>query len=63
MQTSQPGIYAAGDSCTATWAAEDSPHWFQMRLWTQVGGCARASVYLLVMCMLATFATPFSQRI
>lgn len=33
MQSSMPGIYAAGDACTYT---SDSPHWFQMRLWTQV---------------------------
>ena len=35
METSVPGIFAAGDVCCAAW--EDmSPHWFQMRLWTQV---------------------------
>eukprot|EP00887_Chlorella_sp_A99_P007923 scaffold12.g7923.t1 len=35
MQTSDPSVYAAGDSCSAAWALEDSPHWFQMRLWSQ----------------------------
>lgn len=33
MQSSILGIYAAGDACTYS---SDSPHWFQMRLWTQV---------------------------
>lgn len=33
MQTSIERIYAAGDVCYAGW--EWSPHWFQMRLWTQ----------------------------
>ncbi len=34
MQSSVPGVYAAGDACTITWT-DNSPHWFQMRLWTQ----------------------------
>ena len=34
MQSSCPNIYAAGDACTVAWAHE-TPHWFQMRLWTQ----------------------------
>lgn len=31
------GVFSAGDSCTVSWANsfDDSPHWFQMRLWTQ----------------------------
>uniref|UniRef100_A0A1I7YKC3 Pyridine nucleotide-disulfide oxidoreductase domain-containing protein 1 n=1 Tax=Steinernema glaseri TaxID=37863 RepID=A0A1I7YKC3_9BILA len=33
MRTSIPDVYAAGDVCTPTW--ERSPHWMQMRLWTQ----------------------------
>ena len=33
MGTNLPHVYAAGDSCTACWT--HSPHWFQMRLWTQ----------------------------
>ncbi|CAG7726853.1 unnamed protein product [Allacma fusca] len=33
METSQKDIYAAGDVCFANWTW--SPHWFQMRLWTQ----------------------------
>jgi len=34
MQSSVAGIYAAGDACTIAWT-DQSPHWFQMRLWTQ----------------------------
>ncbi|DBB05673.1 hypothetical protein WJX77_005847 [Trebouxia sp. C0004] len=34
MQSSVPGVYAAGDACTIAWT-DQSPHWFQMRLWTQ----------------------------
>lgn len=34
LQSSIPGIYAAGDCCTVNPAAT-APHWFQMRLWTQ----------------------------
>lgn len=33
MQTSIPGIFAAGDVCYAGWS--HAKHWFQMRLWTQ----------------------------
>lgn len=33
MQTSIPGVYAAGDVAHAGW--DVSAHWFQMRLWTQ----------------------------
>lgn len=33
MQTSLPGVYAAGDCCSLPWAP--SHHWFQMRLWSQ----------------------------
>lgn len=35
MCTSAPDVYAAGDACTATYLETSSPHWFQMRLWTQ----------------------------
>ncbi|KAL3152549.1 hypothetical protein ABBQ32_001576 [Trebouxia sp. C0010 RCD-2024] len=34
MQSSVPGVYAAGDACTIAWT-DKSPQWFQMRLWTQ----------------------------
>ncbi len=37
MQSSDPAIYAAGDSAACDWAADESAHWFQMRLWSQVG--------------------------
>ncbi|VDP16907.1 unnamed protein product, partial [Soboliphyme baturini] len=33
METSIEDVYAAGDACTAGWTW--SPHWLQMRLWTQ----------------------------
>ncbi|XP_055919087.1 pyridine nucleotide-disulfide oxidoreductase domain-containing protein 1 [Eupeodes corollae] len=33
METSVPGIYAAGDVCHAGW--DQAANWFQMRLWTQ----------------------------
>lgn len=33
METSVPDVFAAGDACSAGW--EQSPHWFQMRLWSQ----------------------------
>ena len=35
MQSSVPDVYAAGDACTIAWT-DKSPHWFQMRLWSQV---------------------------
>ncbi|KAL4421166.1 hypothetical protein ABPG77_003349 [Micractinium sp. CCAP 211/92] len=35
MQSSDPAIYAAGDSAACDWAADESAHWFQMRLWSQ----------------------------
>lgn len=35
MQTSVEDIWAAGDVCTVR-PSETQPHWFQMRLWTQV---------------------------
>lgn len=38
MQSSDPAIYAAGDSASCQWAAEQSRHWFQMRLWSQARG-------------------------
>ncbi|KAL5466979.1 hypothetical protein EMCRGX_G031144 [Ephydatia muelleri] len=34
MRTSVADVYAAGDVCTPTWS-QQSPLWFQMRLWTQ----------------------------
>ena len=36
MQTNVGDVYAAGDCCTVDWGDEMAPHWFQMRLWTQV---------------------------
>lgn len=33
MRSSVPGVFAAGDACTAGWV--HAKHWFQMRLWTQ----------------------------
>lgn len=30
MQSSVPGVYAAGDVCSVTWS--QSPYWFQVRL-------------------------------
>lgn len=47
MQSSDPAIYAAGDSASCSWAAGESSHWFQMRLWSQVSAAAgRASCYM-----------------
>ncbi|BFZ25198.1 hypothetical protein BsWGS_28237 [Bradybaena similaris] len=42
METSERDVYAAGDVCTACW--EWSPHWLQMRLWSQARqmGCYAA---------------------
>ncbi|KNE62478.1 hypothetical protein AMAG_07694 [Allomyces macrogynus ATCC 38327] len=34
MRTADPDIYAAGDCVTCAWN-DQSPHWFQMRLWSQ----------------------------
>lgn len=45
METSVKNVYAAGDICYAGW--EWTPHWFQMRLWTQarqMGGMAGKSM-------------------
>lgn len=47
MHTSLPGIYAAGDICTAAW--EPSSVWHQMRLWTQ----ARQMGWYAAKCMAA----------
>ncbi|PKU34950.1 pyridine nucleotide-disulfide oxidoreductase hypothetical protein [Limosa lapponica baueri] len=47
MRTSLPGVYAAGDICTASW--EPSPVWHQMRLWTQ----ARQMGWYAAKCMAA----------
>ncbi|EFJ51949.1 hypothetical protein VOLCADRAFT_116157 [Volvox carteri f. nagariensis] len=38
LRSSDPHVFAAGDCCSAQWP-DGSPHWFQMRLWTQVPGC------------------------
>ncbi|XP_059170159.1 pyridine nucleotide-disulfide oxidoreductase domain-containing protein 1-like [Physella acuta] len=48
METSEVHVYAAGDVCTASW--EHSPHWVQMRLWSQARqmGCYAAK------CMVAS---------
>ena len=35
MRTSAPEVWAAGDACAAGWDPSETPHWFQMRLWTQ----------------------------
>ncbi|KAK3801648.1 hypothetical protein RRG08_033835 [Elysia crispata] len=47
METNLDSVYAAGDVCTACW--EHSPHWLQMRLWSQARqmGCYAAK------CMIA----------
>lgn len=37
MQSSDSRVYAAGDAASCSWAAAESAHWFQMRLWSQVG--------------------------
>ena len=37
METSVPGVYAAGDCCTVD-PTQQEPFWFQIRLWTQVRG-------------------------
>jgi len=34
LETNVPDVYAAGDVCSADWAAK-SVHWTQIRLWTQ----------------------------
>ena len=36
MESSVPGVFAAGDACCIRWPDLDQSHWFQMRLWTQV---------------------------
>lgn len=50
MQSSVPGVYAAGDACTIAWT-DQSPHWFQMRLWTQAS-CHSSSFLLVAMGLL-----------
>lgn len=50
MQTSVPGIFAAGDVCSASW--DQAHHWFQMRLWTQ----ARQMGMYAAKCMAASLA-------
>ena len=47
METTMRGVFAAGDACTMTWAVTASPHWFQMRLWSQ----ARAEGVYAAHCM------------
>lgn len=46
MQSSIPGIFAAGDCC---WVRPEArgPQWFQMRLWTQVRPLALPSFVTL----------------
>ena len=39
MQSCVAGVYAAGDACSIAWT-DQSPHWFQMRLWTQASSSA-----------------------
>ena len=36
MESSIPGVFAAGDACCIRWPDLAQSHWFQMRLWTQV---------------------------
>ncbi|XP_033739576.1 pyridine nucleotide-disulfide oxidoreductase domain-containing protein 1-like [Pecten maximus] len=47
METTVPDVYAAGDVCSANWTP--SPHWMQMRLWTQ----ARQMGAYTAQCMVA----------
>ncbi|OWF48998.1 pyridine nucleotide-disulfide oxidoreductase domain-containing protein 1-like [Mizuhopecten yessoensis] len=47
METSVVDVYAAGDVCSANWT--HSPHWMQMRLWTQ----ARQMGAYTAQCMVA----------
>ncbi|KAM4038074.1 pyridine nucleotide-disulfide oxidoreductase domain-containing protein 1 [Anomaloglossus baeobatrachus] len=47
MRTTARNVYAAGDVCTAGWTP--SPHWQQMRLWTQ----ARQMGWYAAKCMAA----------
>ncbi|XP_034190020.2 pyridine nucleotide-disulfide oxidoreductase domain 1 [Osmia lignaria lignaria] len=46
LETSEQGIYAAGDVCTAGW--ELAEHWFQMRLWTQAHQMGRYAAKAMV---------------
>ena len=48
MHSSAPDVWAAGDCCTVSWP-DKAQHWFQMRLWTQVG-CLLLSILLLSAC-------------
>lgn len=34
-KTTEHTIFAAGDCCCLDWPMRESPHWFQMRLWSQ----------------------------
>ncbi|XP_039625629.1 pyridine nucleotide-disulfide oxidoreductase domain-containing protein 1 [Polypterus senegalus] len=47
MRTTATDVYAAGDICTTSW--QPSPHWQQMRLWTQ----ARQMGWYAAKCMTA----------
>ena len=38
------GVYAAGDACTIAWT-DKSPHWFQMRVWTQASAVGISCSY------------------
>lgn len=46
LETSEPGIYAAGDVCSVGW--ELAKHWFQMRLWTQAHQMGRYAAKSMV---------------
>lgn len=46
LETSEPGIYAAGDVCSAGWDLAE--HWFQMRLWTQAHQMGRYAAKSMV---------------
>ena len=47
FHTNIKDVFAAGDACTASW--DPSPHWFQMRLWSQ----ARQMGAFAARCMMA----------
>ncbi|CAN0184258.1 unnamed protein product [Discosporangium mesarthrocarpum] len=49
MRASDPAgvVFAAGDCCCMEWPKDESPHWFQMRLWSQ----ARLSALFAAKCM------------
>jgi thioredoxin reductase len=69
VQTSSPGVFAAGDVCCAKALEQASAHWFQMRLWTQVvaAACCCCKAYHvaarieLVLCLLSTLVRSSDQ--